>query len=104
MRTRRTNMNALSEQEMTTLLGLIAKASHDQLRRVFETAKLASDLRSRQATVGIQVGAKVKWNGKHGQKTGTVKKIKQKYVEVVEDGQPSMMFWNVPAGMLTVVP
>lgn len=96
-------MSALSDQEMNVLLGSIMRASHEQLRKVFEAAKSASDLRSRQATVGIRVGAKVKWTGKQGAKSGTVKKIKQKYVEVTEEGQ-SFMIWNVPAGMLTVVP
>lgn len=97
------NMSALSEQEMTTLLGLISKASHDQLRQVFAVAKTTSDLRSRQSANAFRVGTKVKWNGKIGPATGVVVKVKQKYVEVRQDGATNMT-WNIPAAMLQVVP
>lgn len=97
----------LSEQEMTTLLGLIGLASHEQLRKVSEHLRSVHDLRHRQATDSVQVGAKVKWNGKHGPKTGVVLRVKQKYVEVRDDAKNPIglgMTWNVPAAMLTVIP
>lgn len=95
-------MQKLSDQEMVSLITLINKASNDQLRRAGEAIRATSDARHRQATIGISVGAKVKWNGKHGPKTGVVKQVKQKYVLVLEDGGLNHN-WNVPAGMLEAV-
>lgn len=96
-------MQSLSDQEMTTLLGLVSKASHDQLRKVGEHIRSVSDLRSRQATLNFSPGTKVKWNGKHGPKTGVVQQVKQKYVLVLEDGGKNLR-WNVPAAMLWRMP
>lgn len=96
-------MQKLSDQEMSTLIALIGKADTDQLRAAGEAIRRTSDLRHRQATVGISVGSKVKWNGKHGPNSGVVKQVKLKYVLVQEDGKLSRN-WNVPAAMLKVVP
>jgi hypothetical protein len=96
---------SLSEQEMTTLLGLVSKASHEQLVKVSHQLKATFDLRARQATVGIRVGARVQWNGKMGHQVGEVLHVKQKYVEVkVTEGPQIGMRWNVAASMLTPAP
>lgn len=97
----------LSEQEMGTLFSLISRANHDQLIKANQQIRATLDVRSRQATNSLRVGAKVKWNGKQGPKTGTVLRIKQKYVEVKEDILPGThgfgITWNVAASILSTI-
>lgn len=96
-------MSNVTEQEFGTLLSIVSRCDEAQTRRVIEA------INNRRATIGrmairsIRPGQKVKWNGKHGPKTGVVARVKQKYVEVKEDGVMHMT-WNVPASMLEVVP
>ena len=92
---------SLSEQEMTTLLDLVSKASHEQLIKANQQIRATLDLRARQATTGIRVGARVQWNGKFGHQIGKV----EKYVEVVVTEGPQIgMRWNVTASMLSPAP
>lgn len=96
---------SLSEQEMTTLLGLIGKASSEQLLKANQSIRATLDLRARQATVGVRIGARVQWNGKLGHQVGIVEKVKHKYVEVkVTEGPQIGMRWNVTASMLSPAP
>ncbi len=99
-------MSQVTEQEIGSLLSTISRIDDaDQMRRVREAVS------HRQIAIGqasirkIRVGNKVKWNGKLGAQSGTVLKVKQKYVEVKADAAPGTfgMTWNVPASMLTVV-
>lgn len=98
----------LTDQEMTTLLGLLSKASQEQLIKANQHVRGVLDTRARQATYAVRVGTRVQWNGKQGHKIGTVLKVKQKYVEVKEEITPGTygigMTWNVPASMLSPAP
>jgi sRNA-binding protein len=94
-------MGQVTEQEMGTLLSIISRADNAQLSRVNLSVASRRQVISRVMICQMRIGAKVKWNGKHGPQDGIVKKVKQKYVEVqVSSG----LIWNVPAAMLTVVP
>ncbi len=101
-------MASVSEQEFGTLLSIISRCDADQVRRTYEALKHRQATNIASAIRTIRVGAKVKWNGKAGVGTGKVQKVKQKYVEVIDDvrkttwGTP--MVWNVPASMLEVLP
>ena len=95
-------MSNVTEQEMGTLLSIISRADSNQLTRCAQAVQNRRQSINSQMIRQVRVGAKVKWNGKEGAKSGVVQKIKQKYVEVKDDASP--LIWNVPAGMLTVVP
>ncbi len=94
-------MSQVTEQDMGTLLSIISRADTSQLSRVNLAVVSRRQVISRIMISQMRIGASVKWNGKHGPQQGVVKKVKQKYVEVMVQ---SGMIWNVPASMLTVVP
>lgn len=96
-------MADVTEQEMGTVLSIISRMSDpDQLKRIVEAVT------SRRAAIGrtqinqIKVGQRVEWNGKLGRQTGTVLKVKQKWVEVKADAKPGTLatLWNVRAEAL----
>lgn len=98
---------SVTEQEMGTLLSIVSRCDEAQARRILEAVSNRRAVIGRENIRSFRVGAKVKWNGKHGPKAGTVVKVKTKYVEVKEDVPPGThgfgLTWNVPAMMLSPV-
>lgn len=96
---------SVTEQEMGTLLSIISRCDDMQSRRVMEAVNNRRAALIKQSIRSFRVGGKVRWNGKHGPKVGTVLRAKQKYVEVKEDVPPGThgfgLTWNVPASMLS---
>lgn len=101
-------MSKVTEQEIGTVLSIISRLdSPEQLTRIRLSMTAAQTNLGRRLVQSIRVGARVEWNGKVGHQTGTVLKVKQKYVEVKADIPPGShaigMTWNVPASMLSVL-
>lgn len=99
-------MSQVTEQEMGTLLSIVSRADAEQLKRLRDATNHRSIIVGSATIRQIKVNSRVKWTDKVGPQTGTVVKVKHKYVEVRADAAPGTigMVWNVPGSMLTVIP
>lgn len=95
---------AISEQELGTMLALITRADDgSQLQKLGNALTARREQLARANMNTLASGQRVSYyNTKQARAvTGTVRKVKQKYVEVVSDHDG--MVWNVPGGQLTKV-
>lgn len=94
---------ALSEEEFGSLLAFVSRIeSPDQMNRLREAFLARQQRIGRASMQKLRAGAQVSWTGKHGHQTGTVVKIKQKYVDVRVKTGDREGIWIVPASLLEV--
>ena len=72
------------------------KLSNDELNEIVRAIKFARSRLTSQAKNTIVPGSSVKWAGRHGQMTGTVRKVAIKYATV----DTAIGGWKVPLNML----
>lgn len=98
---------AISEQELEGAIRLIGRIdSTEQLRRLAEHLNRTREVLNRINIREFRVGERVSYvNQKMGGILihGTIKKIKQKYIEVATEGREHEV-WNVQAANLTKAP
>ena len=88
----------LSTDELKTISTLIAKASRQDLDKVFKSIQSRETVLTRNATKSFRVGQRVQFDSsKKGQVVGTIEKINSKTI-IVKSGSTK---WKVTPSLLS---